>query len=260
MVLVSHRVISDVFGLEGIIQQVGILHSKNLLIDVLRDVFRKDREFKFVSDIFGFPKTPSHLGLDPAAGLDDDETTRIFIGSTYRYDIKFNPSIIIKNTGSRYVPISFNQNYLDVIYRKELIMDGYGNATIISTPAFYTQSGAWDHTFEVKVIAESEGDREELADIVMAVLQMTRRHELQNAGLFIRSVSSGGEVEEPYANDYLYSVSINVDARSEFKMHIPISDFCERLGLCMTFNTIDTDPPADGLTINHLITQADELE
>jgi len=90
------------------------LQTKNILIDTLRDVFSRDRHFKYVSDVFGFPKTPSHLGLSPGAGLDDEETTRIFIGSTYRYDIKFNPSIIVKNTGSKYNPISFNQNLLNI--------------------------------------------------------------------------------------------------------------------------------------------------
>lgn len=259
MALISHKVISDIFNLENVVQQTGMLHSKNILIDTLRDIFRRDREYKYVQDVFGFPKTPGHLGLNPAAGLDDDETTRIFIGSTYRYDVKFHPSIIVKNTGSRYVPISFNQDFLGVLYRKELIMDGYGNQTIISTPAAYTQVGAWDQTFEVKVTAESEVDREEIADIVKVTLMGSRRLELQQAGLFIKTLSSSGEQEEPYANDYLYTVSISLETRSEWKIHIPINDVCERIGLCIHFNTLGGNDGADALTINQLITQADEL-
>jgi len=210
MALTSHRVVSDIFNLENVVQQTGIVHAKNILIDTLREIFRYDREFKYVDDVFGFPKTPSHLGLDPDAGLDDEETTRIFIGSTYRYDIKFNPSIIVKNTGTRYVPISFNQDLLGIIYTNERIVDGYGNETIIRTPQFHTLVGAWDQTFEVKVITEDEVDREEIADIVMVSLQGSRRLELQREGVFIRSISAGGETEQVYSNDNIYMISMEI--------------------------------------------------
>jgi hypothetical protein len=253
MALRSHYAISDIFNLENIVQQTGVVHGKNLLIDMLRDIFRQDRYFKYVDDVFGFPLTPSHLGLDPDAGLDDEETTRIFIGSTYRYDIKFNPSIIVKNTSSRYVPISFNQNLLGVINQHELLVDGYGNSTEIYTPAYYTLVGAWDQTFEVKIVAENEADREELADIVQATLIGTRRLELQRAGLFIKSISTGGEAEEKYANDFLYMISISLNTRSEWKVHIPISSTMERIAVCLTFKTIDGSS-SDGLTINQQIT------
>jgi len=255
---VSHRVISDIFNLEYVVQQTGMVHGKNLLIDTLRDIFAQDREYKYVSDVFGFPKTPYHLGLDPAAGLDDEETTRIFIGSTYRYDIKFNPSIIVKNTGSRYVPISFNQNLLGVINRKEIITDGYGNSSVIYTPAYHTLVGAWDQTFEVKVIAENEMDREEIADIVQVTLMGTRRMDLQRAGLFIKDLSTSGESEEKYSNDYLYMVSINLNTRTEWKVHIPISNLVERIGVCLTFKTIGGEA-ADALSINEQITMADSI-
>ena len=134
MPLTSHRVVSDIFGLENIMQQSGIVFAKNIIIDTLREIFRRDREFAYRTDVFGFPKTPSHLGLDPEAGLDDTVTTRIFIGSTFRYDVKFNPSVIVKSTGTRYVPISFNQDMLSVIYTNERVVDGYGTETIIKTP------------------------------------------------------------------------------------------------------------------------------
>lgn len=258
MVLTSHRVVSDIFNLEFVVQQSGIVYGKNVLIDTLRDIFRADREFKYVDDVFGFPKTPYHLGLEPDAGLDDTDTTRIFIGSTYRYDVKFNPSIIVKNTGSRYVPISFNQNLLNVINRKEFLVDGYGNRTVIYTPYAKTIVGAWDQTFEIKIIAESEIDREEIADIVNVALMGSRRLQLQNAGLFIRSVSTSGESEEQYANDYIYMVSINLDTRSEWKIHIPISNFCEKIALFMTIDRLDDNVGDNALEINEKITQLDE--
>jgi len=252
----SHNVITDIFHLENIVQQTGVVHSKNVLIDVLRNIFAQDRQYKYVSDIFGFPKTPSHLGLDPSAGLDDDETTRIFIGSTYRYDTKFNPSIIVKNTSSRYSPISFNQNLLGTIHRKEILTDGYGNQTILNVPAYNTIVGAWDQTFEVKIITENEIDREELADIVQVTLMGTRRLELQNDGVFIKSMSTSGESEQQYSNDYIYSISINLDVRTEWKVHIPISNVCERIAVCLAFKTLDGQT-SDALSVNEYITHVD---
>lgn len=256
----SHRVVSDVFGLENVVQQTGIVHAKNILIDTLREIFREDREFKYVTDVFGFPKTPSHLNLDPDAGLDDEETTRIFIGGTYRYDIKYNPSVWVKNTGTRYVPISFNQDLLSVIYANERVVDGYGNETIIRTPRHHTLVGAWDQTFEIKVVTEDEVDREEIADIIMVSLQGSRRLELQREGVFVRSMSTSGETEQPYSNDHLYMISINLEVRSEWKIHIPINNVCERIALCISFDKFDsTDAAADGLDIIERISLVDQL-
>lgn len=247
-----HHVTSDIFANEYVVQQIGIIHGKNLLIDTLRDIFSTDRQFKYVTDIFGFPRTPSHLGLDPNAGYDlgDEETTRIFIGSTYRHDIKFNPAIIVKNTSSRYIPISFNQNLMGVEYSRERIVDGYGNETLTDTPTHLTLVGAWDQVFEVKVIAESELDREEIADIVQVTLMGARRLELQNNGLFIKTCSTGGEVEEPYANDFLYTMSINLETRSEWRIHIPVSNVVERIAFFMEFDYEGADDtPAEDLRI-----------
>lgn len=243
---------TDLFDISGIVQTIGIVAGKSLLIDTLRDVFREDREFKYVEDPFGFPKIPEEVGLASDAGLNDSTTTRIFIGSTYRYDVSFYPCISVKNTSSRYVPVSFNQDWLGIVYRKEQLVDAYGNSTFISTPAYNTLVGAWDQTFEVKITSESEIDREELADIVQTILISTKRHELQDAGLFLKTISTSGESEEPRGNNYLYSVSINLETRSEFKVMVPISDVIERIGLYITFGTATG---AGSLDINEVFTQ-----
>lgn len=256
--IVSHRVHSDLFTLENIVQQTGCMHGKNLLIDELRSIFSQDREFCYRSDAFGFPLTPSHLGLDPEAGLSDEETTRIFIGSSYRYDVKFNPSITVRNTGSRYVPISFNQNLLSIINRLEKITDGYGNSSYVYTPTYSTIVGAWDQTFEVKIVTENEVDREEISDIVQATLMGTRRMALQQAGLFIKTLNTAGETEEKYANDYTYAISINLECRSEWKVHIPLNNVVERIGFLITFGN-GRGNTSNGLEINDILTTVDTI-
>lgn len=254
-----YNAVSDVFNLENVVKQAGIVYTKNVIIDTLRDLFAQDRQFKYVQDVFGFPKTPGLLGTDSFAGLDDDETTRIFIGSSYRYDIKFNPSIVVRNTGSRYVPVSFNQDFLGVVNRIELLIDGYGNQTKIRVPAYHTRVGAWDQTIEVKIIAENEIDREEIADIVQVALMGSRRQELQNAGVFVKSLSTSGETETPYANDFLYMVSVNLEIRTEWKISIPISNLCEKIGICLSFGTLG-GAQSDALSVNEQITLVDLLE
>ena len=258
MGLTSHRVLTDIFDLENVVQQTCMMASKNILIDLLRDIFRNDREYRYKADVFGFPLTPSQLGLDPNAGKDDEVTTRIFIGSSYRYDIKFNPSIIVRNTGVSYKPISFNQNWLSTTIKKELVIDGYGNQSIINVADNQVLVGAWDQTFEIKVVAESENDREEISDIIMVSLIGTRRKELELMGIFVKNIRSGGEAEQPYANDYLYTVSINIDIRSEWKVLIPISNVVERIALFLTLSDPNNDI-ADALSANYLLTAADSI-
>lgn len=250
MTYTEHNVYSDILGVEKVVQQTGVLFSKSILIDTLRQIFSKDRFFRYREDVFGFPLTPSHLGLEPDAGLNDEETTRIYIGGSYRYDVKFNPSVIVKSTGSRYIPISFNQDLMSVVYTTERLVDDSGTESLIHSPAYHTLVGAWDQTFEIKVITEDPVDREEITDIIMVTLQGTRRLELQREGVAIKSISTSGESEEQYANDWLYSVSINLDVRSEWKVHIPINNVCERIGFCLTFDALESDVPADSLTVN----------
>ena len=55
-------------------------------------------------------------------------------------------------------------------------------------------------------------------------------------------------------------ISINLDVRSEWKIHIPMSDVCEKIGFCLRFDTLDsTDPAADGLRMNEQLTAVDLL-
>ena len=74
-------VFSDVYSLDNITKHVGIVHGRNLIIDTLKEIFARDREYHYVTDVFGYPKTPDHTNIDLDAGINDDETTRIFIGS-----------------------------------------------------------------------------------------------------------------------------------------------------------------------------------
>jgi len=248
-------VFSDLYNLDHFVQNVGIAAGRTLLIDILRENFARDKEYHYEKDIFGFPKTPSHLNLDPDAGAVDSSTTRLFIGSAYRYDISYLPAIIVRQISSSYHPISFNQNKWVIQYDKQRIVDGYGNVDIISVPSSYTYAGAWDQSFEVKVVSKSLEDVVALADIILVSLQTTYRDTLQQNGLFIKNVSAGGESAENIgSNDPLFSIAITVQTYSEWRREISVSNLVDRLQFCFIFDMLNTDISASGLTIKETIT------
>lgn len=242
-------VFSDIYQLDNITRNVGIVHGRNLLIDTLREIFARDREYHYVSDIFGYPKTPSQTGLEPDAGMQDDLTTRIFIGATYRYEQSFLPAITVRQTSSSYKPVSFNQNKWVIEYGMQRTEDGYGNVDFLRVPSKWISAGAWDQTFEIKVTSNSQEDTSHIADIVMVSLQDTYRRILERSGLFIKQISASGEsAEQVNENDPVFSISITANTYSEWRREIPISNLLERIQLCFEVDLgSDKDVPATGL-------------
>lgn len=244
-------VYSNQYDLDNIVTDTGMLQGRNLLVDYLRIAFARDKEYRYLADIFGYPKTPSHLGLSSDAGLPPDDTsTRVFIGTQYRHDITFLPAITVRTSSSSYHPVSFNQNGGVVIYDWSRIIDGYGNETIVKLPSAIQFAGAWDQNFEIKITSKSLEDCVAISDLVMMSLQHTFRLQLQQNGLFIKKVSAGAETTENINNnDPLYHISVSVETYSEWHREIPMSDLVERIRYCFDADVIPTDIPASGLAI-----------
>lgn len=252
-------VYSNQYDLDNIVTDTGMLQGRNLLVDYLRIAFARDIEYRFKTDAFGFPRTPSHLGLSSDAGLPpDNSSTRIFIGTQYRFDQTYLPAITIRTTSSNYHPISFNQNAGVIIYGWSRIVDGYGNETILKLPSAIQHAGAWDQNFEIKITSKSLEDCVAIADLAMIALQHTYRLDLQQNGLFIRRVSAGGETAENINNnDPLYHISLSVETYSEWHREIPVSDLVERIRYCFQADVIPTDIPATASAIEGIIELGD---
>ena len=255
----SHQVYSNFYSRNDIIKHVALIQGKNLLIDALRELFRNDSVYTYRQDEFGFPLVPDHTGLpNEEAGLQLDDqgnpidpsklSTKILITSTYRDDVKFYPVITVKQTSIKDHPISFNQNAVQIHYRKEFIRDGYGNQIEIRTPTHYAFDDGWDQTFEVKIVAEDLADRDEIADIVKVGLWHLKRQELKSAGLFIKSISGGGETEEEsvkHVNKWLYTYALTINTYSEWSHQVPIRDIVERINFYFDIQRTGVQPSSE---------------
>lgn len=220
----DHRVYSNFFADNHIIQNVSIVQPKNLIIDVLRKYFRNDLVYTYRDDNYGFPATPDITGLS----VDDPSTTKILISDVFRYEIKFYPAITVKSGGGNYTPISFNQEGT-IKYRKDQIENEFGGVTTILTPTHRVYAGAWDMTFEVSIYSESHVELEEITEITKMIFQYVSWHELRANGLFIKSLNISGESSEPYANDYIFSHTITLSTRSEWRVEIPLENIIEKI-------------------------------
>lgn len=220
----DHRVYSNFFSDQNIIQNVSIVQPKNLLIDTLRRYFSRDNYYTYRVDDYGFPLVRDLTDLT----VDSELTTKILISDIFRHELKFYPAIMIKNNGGQYVPISFNQDGV-IKYRKDILDLGNGRNKIISTPTHKVYAGAWDMNFEVQIYSESHAELEEITEIVQMILQYTAFNELRANGLLIKTLSISGESSEQDGNDYLFSHTISISTRSEWRVEIPVENIIERI-------------------------------
>jgi len=220
----DHVVHSNFYEDNYVVQNSSIVHPKNLLIDTLRHYFSQDDTYTYRSDEYGFPLVRDLTDTD----LDTELSTELLISDTYRYEAKFFPAIIVKNSGGSYKPISFNQNQT-IRYRKDLLVDDFGGKKEISVPTHKVYAGAWDTNFDISVYSESPVELEELVELVNMILQYRSWRDLRANGLFIKSLSFSGENAEQYANDFVYSQSITLNARCEWRAEIPLENLIERV-------------------------------
>jgi len=220
----DHRVYSNFFSDNQIIQNVSIVQPKNLLIDILRKHFSRDNIYTYRADEYGFPATPNLTGLS----IDDPSTTKILISDVFRTEIKFYPAITVKSGGGSYNPISFNQNST-IKYRKDLLTNEFGKVTEIKTPTHRVYAGAWDMNFDISIYSDSHSELEEITEIVKMILQYVSYNELRANGLFIKTLNVSGENAEPYANAYVFNHTITINTRSEWRVEIPLENVIEKV-------------------------------
>ena len=233
---------TDLYSIFNSVQNTAIVHPKEIFIESLRTFFGRDSYYHFVADEWGFPKTPDLTDMANEAGIDDDLTTRIFIGESYRQDMIFYPSVTVKNGGTRFVPISFNNNEGVVHYSVTRFIDGYGNESFVSTPAFIKKSGAWEGTMNIDVEAHSHRARDEITELIMEQFIEFARKDLQNSGVFVKAIRNSGPSETDDRNGKLYKDTITCEIRTEWAREIPVLTALDAINICVDFGNLDTQP------------------
>lgn len=235
---------TDLYALHSYVQNTMISYPKELFIENLREFFSKDSYFHYSRDPWGFPNTPDHTDMDPAAGLRDDVATRIFIGEANRFDSINYPALLIRNGGSRSVPISMSRDKGSVQYSPIKFIDGYGNEKIFNTPSHFIQAGAWEGQVTVEVQSRGPRSRDELVDLVSIAFVDTMFDDMKNSGVVIKpgGVNAGGPSESDDRNDKLFKQIITFDIRSEWRRHIPVTTVVDIINFCVDFGNLSTKP------------------
>lgn len=233
---------TDLYKLNNYVQNSMISYPKELIIENLREFFSKDSYYHYQRDQWGFPKTPEQNDLVGSSGLEDDSTTRLFIGEAFRYDIIYYPAILVKSGGSRSVPLSFNRNKGTVQWVPTVYIDGYGNRSIVQNPDYFVQAGAWEGSVTLDIKTRSLKARDDLVDIISLSFIDTMFDDLKDAGVLIKGLSTSGPSEAEDRNDKLFLQTITLDIRSEWRRQIPISNVIDVINICVEIGNLEVEP------------------
>lgn len=254
---------SDLNNIHHIVQNTNMNVVKDIITSVIRDEFSKDSYYHYVSDVYGYPKTPDLTNFPLNAGVNDDETTRIFIGEHFRHDVVFYPAILIKMGGISYVPLSINREKETVKYDALKIMDANGNEKVYHTPTHFVFAGAWEGSVSLDIYARDILARDEITSTCMLILQDIRYEELVRAGVAIRKVSASAPSEsQDRDQEPLYKCSITADIRTEWRREIPVFSTIDAINICVEFGNLGVDPPiiSPNLTVNTRVSLIDTIE
>lgn len=249
-----------------------IVYPKEIIIATLRDFFSHDSFYHFSKDQWGFPNTTDHTDLPPGADLPRGPgahpelnphpvlPTRLFIGENYRYDGIFYPAILIKNGGSRYVPISINRDQGEVKYDNLLFVDGYGNETIVRKAVAFVTSGAWEGSIVIDVMSRSLRARDDLVELIAMCFTEVHFNSLYDIGIIVKPISIGAPSETDDRNDKLFRQSLTLEIRTEWRREIPIGNTIDAILLTASFSDLSQSSPiAANLTVNTETNTADML-
>jgi hypothetical protein len=243
---------SDLPKLHGIVQNSMITYPKEIVIDTLRNFFSQDSYYHYVKDVWGFPNTTDNTDLPLEAGLNDNSSTRLFIGENYRFDGIFYPAILVKHGGARYVPVSINRETGKVQWGFRTFEDGYGNFESLAYPQAFVFNGAWEGSLVIDIMTRSLTSRDQLLELVGIALVQLSFESLRKAGVVVKppQISAPSEIDD--RNDKLFRQTITIDIRTEWEVQKPIGSVLEVINFALEFGRVDVPdaPAAANLTIN----------
>lgn len=190
-----------------------LVHIKDTMINILRDIFSRDPEFTYIREVDGI--LPDFE--NPNLGL--------VITDVYSYEVEFIPAITVRVNNSNLTPVSFNQNQGTFDYLRNedgsLAKDAYGKPI----PIYEEFAGLYKSSVTLLITTWTPLDREKLIAKVAIIFKHLLRDQLYaDFGLFVESVNVGGEQELAYSNDHLFSQAVTVDVLTSWTNRIPTTD------------------------------------
>lgn len=243
---------SDLPGIHHVVQNAMIVYPKEIILATLRDYFSQDIYYHYVKDKWGFPNTVDQTDLELDAGLNDNITTRVFIGENYRQEGQFFPAILIKNGGTKSVPISMNREDSTVQWEIRSFEDGYGNVSFFKHPKSFVFAGAWEGSIIIDIQTRSPRSRDDLVQEVALCLNDITFKSLQKAGVACKPPSASAPSEKDDRKDKLFMQTITLDVRTEWRREIPVSNILEVINFSAEFSHLSSSNPvvAQNITIS----------
>jgi hypothetical protein len=253
--------ITDLYDSYHTVQNTMIRYPKDLFIASLKEFFKRDSKYHYVSDEWGFNKTPDHTDLAPDAGLYDDLTTRVFIGEQSRYDVIFYPAIIVKSGSFQSKPISMNRDQYRVEHKYMEFADGYGNRRFTLVPDKFVLAGAWEGSIAIEVQSRGLRERDDLIELISMYFIDFNWNNLSRAGVSVKpGLSIGSPSEGEDRNDKLFKQSVDVQIRGEWRREIPITDIIETINFCAEIGSFASNGGAGTTAPNLEINTISNLE
>lgn len=252
---------SDLPNISHIVQNGQLVFPKEIVIATLREYFEMDSYYRYSRDAYGFANTPDATDLPPAAGLNDNVTTRLWIGENFHQNLIFYPALVVKHNGSTSVPISLNREYGSVKWGQRVYQDKLGNTKTFPVAESFIFAGAWEGSLAIDIYARSLTARDELAELISLLFVDVEYLNLQNAGLAIKGVQVSGASESDDRNDKLFKATVTLTIRSEWRRAIPIGNIIEVIQTSIEFGRVNppVTPVSANLTINTNQTLVDLL-
>ena len=240
---------SDLFDIHHVVQSSMLVYPKEIIIATLRDFFAKDSMYRYVKDEWGFPKVVDHTDLPIDAGINDDLTTRLYIGENYKFDGIYYPAILVKANSSRYVPISINREKGTIQYKGILYEDSHGNTTTLYRPDSFITAGAWEGQIGIDIMTKSLRARDDLVELVAMCFTEINVENLYDVGIIVKPPSISGPSESDDRNDKIFRQTISFDIRSEWRREIPIGNLIDTITFQVLFDNISAKPPSPALNL-----------
>lgn len=255
--------VTDLYEIYHTTENTLIRYPKDAIISTLKNYFSKDSKYHFVSDEWGYPKTPDLTNVPSDAGFHDDITTRVFIGDKHRFDKIFYPAIIVSTGNFKYVPLSMSRDHHVIDYELTKFIDGYGNSQIIRTPLAFTPGGIWEGTITIDVHSRGIREIEDLVELISILFVEIAPDTLYRSGIIIKPTLSGSASSDgDDRNDKLYKRTISLDIRGEWERRIPINGIINIISICADLGNLETTPEqlAPNLEINARLTLLDAFK